>query len=139
MPHIFAYLTKGIYYEGNFHVQFYDHAVTETANLKIQKEAKIILQQNDIRFNHGIEKSEQGAVNIVGSNSQDDVFNVADVENIDLEVADEIVNDENLSPMFQKTLGGTLYTVYVHFNNASKESFEDKILRMLESEAVNIG
>jgi hypothetical protein len=40
--------------------------------------------------------------------------------------------------MFQKTLGGTLYTVYVHFSHAGGETFEDKIFRMLESEAVNV-
>jgi len=39
-------------------------------------------------------------------------------------------------PMFQKTLGNTLYTVSVHFSNTSRETFEDKILRMLESAVV---
>ena len=39
-------------------------------------------------------------------------------------------------PIFQKTLGNTLYTVSVHFSNTSRETFEDKILRMLESAVV---
>ena len=39
-------------------------------------------------------------------------------------------------PTFQKTLGNTLYTVSVHFSNTSRETFEDKILRMLESAVV---
>ena len=41
-----------------------------------------------------------------------------------------------VAPIFQKTLGNTLYTVSVHFSNTSRESFEDKILRMLESAVV---
>ena len=39
---------------------------------------------------------------------------------------------------FSQTHGGTIYTVSVHFNPHSKEKFEDKILRMLRSEEVNI-
>ena len=39
---------------------------------------------------------------------------------------------------FSQTLGGTTYTVSVYFNPHSKEKFEDKILRMLRSEEVNI-
>jgi len=39
-------------------------------------------------------------------------------------------------PTFQKTLGNTLYTVSVHFSNTSTETFEDKVLRMLESAVI---
>jgi len=37
-------------------------------------------------------------------------------------------------PLFTKTLGGTIYTVYVHNSQTSRDSFEDKIFRLLESE-----
>ena len=37
------------------------------------------------------------------------------------------------TPMFQKTIGNTLYTVSVYFSQTSKETSDDKILRMLES------
>jgi len=40
------------------------------------------------------------------------------------------------TPLFTKTLGGTTYTVYVHNSRTSRDSFEDKILRLLESEVV---
>jgi len=40
------------------------------------------------------------------------------------------------TPLFTKTLGGTTYTVYVHNSQTSRDSFEDKILRLLESEVV---
>ena len=38
------------------------------------------------------------------------------------------------TPLFTKTLGGTTYTVYVHNSQTSRDSFEDKIFRLLESE-----
>jgi len=40
------------------------------------------------------------------------------------------------APMFKKSIGNTLYTVSVHFSHTSKESFEDKILKMLESAVI---
>jgi len=40
------------------------------------------------------------------------------------------------TPLFTKTLGGTTYTVYVHNSQTSRDNFEDKILRLLESEVV---
>lgn len=36
---------------------------------------------------------------------------------------------------FTKRIGSTVYAVSVHFSKSSKETFEDKILRILESEA----
>ena len=77
---------------------------------KNQKEAKIILQQPNHRFNHRIEETV---------------------------LAEKIISE---SPMFQKSLGGTNYKVYIHFSQSSKENFEDKILRLLTcaSELVQI-
>ena len=79
----------------------------------------IILQQDNPRFNHRIEESAQAETDIT-ENKQD--------ENALAEI-----------PMFQKTLGGTTYKVSVHFSHTSTENFEDKIIRMLESGAVNSG
>jgi len=77
----------------------------------------IILQQRDIGFNHGIQESARnGTVNTEAVKSNNAFAEI---------------------PMFQKTLAGTIYTVYVHFSQTSSECFKDKILRMLESEAVN--
>jgi len=74
-----------------------------------------ILQQSNNGFNHGIHEVAQDEKGITA-----------------------MAQDVTAQPMFQKTLGGTIYTVNVHFSHTSKESFEDKILRMLESEAVDI-
>ena len=41
---------------------------------------------------------------------------------------------ETETPLFTKTLCGTTYTVYVHNSQTSRDSFEDKIFRLLESE-----
>lgn len=35
---------------------------------------------------------------------------------------------------FQKRIGSTVYAVSVHFSKTSKETVEDKILRLIESE-----
>ena len=83
-----------------------------------QKEAKTILQQLSSRFSHRISESEQ------------------DVTSIDKTAINENITSEN--PMFKKTLAGTTYIVSVHFSQTSTESYEDKILRMLESEAMTI-
>jgi len=40
------------------------------------------------------------------------------------------------TPMFNKTISSTNYTVSVHFSHTSNETFEDKILRMLESSVI---
>ena len=36
-----------------------------------------------------------------------------------------------------KRIGSTVYTVSIHFSETSKETFEDKILRLIESEVRN--
>jgi hypothetical protein len=36
-----------------------------------------------------------------------------------------------------KKVGSTIYTVNVHFSKTSKETIEDKILRLIEREAQN--
>jgi len=36
---------------------------------------------------------------------------------------------------FKKRIGSTVYLVSVHFSSTSKETAEDKILRLIESEA----
>ena len=36
---------------------------------------------------------------------------------------------------FEKRVGSTLYLVNVHFSESSKETMEDKILRLVKSEA----
>ena len=36
---------------------------------------------------------------------------------------------------FRKRIGSTTYVVSVHFNRASRETIEDKILKLMESEA----
>jgi hypothetical protein len=37
-------------------------------------------------------------------------------------------------PTFQKRIGSTVYRVTVHFNPDAKETIEDKLLRLMESE-----
>jgi len=38
------------------------------------------------------------------------------------------------TPQFTQRIGNTVYAVSVHFNQSSKETAEDKILRLMESE-----
>ena len=46
---------------------------------------------------------------------------------------------ENAEPQkFQKRIGSTVYTVSIHFSRTSTETIEDKILRLIESEAKRI-
>lgn len=37
-------------------------------------------------------------------------------------------------PMFQRRIGSTVYTVSVRFSSTSKDTIEDKILKLMESE-----
>ena len=94
------------------------YANTEIGKSKNRREVNIILQQDNPRFNHRIDESAQAKTTIT-ENKQG--------ENASAEI-----------PMFQKTLGGTTYTVSVHFSQHSGEKLEDKILRILESEAMEI-
>lgn len=37
-------------------------------------------------------------------------------------------------PLFQKRIGSTAYRVTVHFSQTSKETVEDRVIRLMESE-----
>ena len=41
---------------------------------------------------------------------------------------------ENAQPYLLKRIGSTVYHVTVHFSETSKETMEDKILRLIERE-----
>jgi hypothetical protein len=41
---------------------------------------------------------------------------------------------QDTQPLFTKRIGSTTYTVSVHFSQTSKETAEDKLLRLIESE-----
>ena len=43
------------------------------------------------------------------------------------------------SAMIQKKIGNTIYNVTIHFNSNSKESIEDKILRLARHDAESMG
>ena len=48
-------------------------------------------------------------------------------------------SDAHAEPvMFYKRIGSTTYVVAVHFNQTGRETIEDKILRLIESEAKTI-
>ena len=49
---------------------------------------------------------------------------------------DEKKTDKPLK--FPKRIGSTNYEVSVYFSNTSKETMEDKILRLIEREAKNV-
>ena len=50
-----------------------------------------------------------------------------------LEKAEREMNNAQ-SSRFYKRIGSTLYEVNVHFNEAAKETMEDKIFRLISSE-----
>ena len=43
-------------------------------------------------------------------------------------------NQEGAATRFTKRIGSTVYEVSVHFSTTSKETVEDKILRLLKNE-----
>ena len=48
-------------------------------------------------------------------------------------------NSVNAEPFrFSKKIGSTIYTVTAHFSQTSKETVEDKMLRVIENEATKI-
>jgi len=86
--------------------------------IKKQKEARTILAQPNSGFNHGIPQPGQVTMNIE-ENGQSEKATAE-------------------PSMFQKSIDGTIYTVYVHFSQTSAETLADKIFRLLESEAIDI-
>ena len=51
------------------------------------------------------------------------------------DVTNAATAQENVKPpTFQKRIGSTVYRVRVHFSETSKETIEDKLLRLMESE-----
>ena len=39
-------------------------------------------------------------------------------------------------PDMVKTVGGTTFDIYFHFSQTSRETFTDKVLRLIQSDAV---
>ena len=60
----------------------------------------------------------------INANSTADTINTANI----------IANTNNA---FSKKIGRTTYTVHVYFSTTSKESFNDKLLRLIKNEIVN--
>ena len=46
----------------------------------------------------------------------------------------KVTNQEGAPPRFTQRIGSTVYEASIHFSETSKETVEDKILRMLKSE-----
>lgn len=46
--------------------------------------------------------------------------------------------NQTAQPDYRKTIGQTTYLVRVHFSETSKETLEDKIKRLLRSEAIQM-
>ena len=44
---------------------------------------------------------------------------------------------ENASNAFSKMIGRTMYTVQIYFSTTSKESFNDKLLRLIKNDIAN--
>jgi len=57
---------------------------------------------------------------------------------MNLKNSDNVAASDKGKPLtLRKRIGSTVYTVTVHFNEKSKESLEDKILRLIEREVNN--
>ena len=46
-------------------------------------------------------------------------------------------NPQTKPPTFSKCIGSTVYTVSVYYSQTSKETAEDKLLRLIENEVQN--
>lgn len=44
---------------------------------------------------------------------------------------------QDKSHTFYKKIGSTVYEVSVHFSQTSRESMDDKILRLIQNDAIN--
>lgn len=44
---------------------------------------------------------------------------------------------QDMSHTFYKKIGSTVYEVSVHFSQTSRESMEDKILRLIQNDDIN--
>ena len=49
-----------------------------------------------------------------------------------------VSQNDNRQPCFRKVIGNTTYVVCVHFSETSKETFGDKIKRLIREEAMEI-
>ena len=113
MPLFFTYLLRGCLQRAFLIPKTPLH---EVANSNLEG-GKAILQQQNSQFNHGVEQTAQAAATSSAS----------------MQTEKPLAEKQS----FQKTLGGTIYTVSVHFSQTSRENFEDKILRLLEREAIS--
>ena len=69
--------------------------------------------------------------------------NTAETTNTTLNVnsAADTINTANIiastNNSFSKKIGRTMYTVYIYFSTTSKESFNDKLLRLIKNDVAN--
>ena len=50
----------------------------------------------------------------------------------------KILNDKETAPTFTQKIGNTTYVVSVHFSETSKETFDDKIKRLMLNDLANL-
>jgi multidrug efflux pump subunit AcrB len=70
------------------------------------------------------------------TSSHDNTINKTDVVNNDTGIKNNADTGDN-PQTYRKRIGSTVYIVTVHFSEASKETVEDKLLRLIKREVEN--
>lgn len=52
------------------------------------------------------------------------------------EAASPLTVKEATPPALVKTIGGTTFDIHIHFSETSKETFTDKVLRLIQNDGV---
>jgi len=99
-----------------------NHRTITKLQPKKSKEVKTILQQPTPNINTEMSGTMQNSVN-----------NAANAQGRNAK-AIAAITAQPTPPLFTKRIGSTTYTVSVHFSQTSKETAEDKLLRLIENE-----
>ena len=91
-------------------------------------------------------QNENNEIAISNNNNHNVIHNATDTAKIsnmtlNADSATDSIREANAvaSPnnAFSKKIGRTMYTVHIYFSTTSKESFNDKLLRLINNDAAN--
>ena len=59
-----------------------------------------------------------------------------DTSNRSTPATDSPLTVKETAPALVKTIGGTTFDIHIHFSETSRETFTDKVLRLIQSDVV---
>ena len=88
-----------------------------------------------------ITKIHNAAINAIGTNDINNINDTINADNVALISAADTIKTSYIiasaSNSFSKKIGRTMYTVQIFFSKTSRETFNDKILRLIKNDVVN--